>query len=74
MSRDVERLRELQAQLSAARKAEDAAMAALNAYADAGGSDARRYLDLLDEVSVAHGVALRVFRSWKEVAERVWRS
>ena len=72
MTRELVRLRELQAQLSSARKAEDISMAALGAYAAAGGKDAAGLKDLLNEVSVAHGVALRVFRAWKETAEKVW--
>jgi len=72
MTRELERLHELQAQLSSARKAEDIAMAALDAYAASGGKDTGRFKDLLNEVSVAHGVALRVFRAWKETAERLW--
>ena len=66
------RLHELQAQLFSARKAEDIAMAALDAYAASGGTDQRQFKDLLNEVSVAHGVAQRVFRAWKETAEKLW--
>jgi hypothetical protein len=72
MTRDVDRLRDLQAQLSAARKAEDIAMAALDAYSAGGGKDMLRFKDLLNEVSVAHSVALRVFSEWKKTAERLW--
>jgi len=72
MTRDLDHLHELQAQLLSARKAEDIAMAALDAYAASGGKDPRRFKDLLNEVSVAHGVALRVFRAWKETAEKLW--
>lgn len=72
MTRDTDRLQELQTQLIAARKAEDIAMAALDAYAASGGTDPLRFKDLLNEVSIAHGVALRVFRAWKETAEKLW--
>jgi hypothetical protein len=72
MFADTRRLQELQTQLTAARKAEDIAMAALDAYAASGGDFAETYKDLLNEVSVAHGVALRVFGEWKETAERLW--
>lgn len=72
MSRDLDRLHELQVQLSSARKAEDIAMAALDAYVASGGTDPLRFKDLLNEVRVAHGVALRVFRAWQETAEKLW--
>jgi len=39
MTRDLDHLHELQAQLLSARKAEDIAMAALDAYAASGGGD-----------------------------------
>ena len=72
MSSEFDRLHELQEQWTAAWKAEGVAMALLEAYVSSGGDDARRLCDLLNEVSVAHEVAARVFRMWKATAQRLW--